>query len=177
MAQPARRHSTEPAPPSVTLDELAGDPSKAALLSAEGRGQLLARCAAVLAALSAASVSAPEHSTHAPVQDAPDPHRLLSVREVATATGFARSYVYELLRRGDLPAVRHKKYVRVRAAALEQWIASHEWHGRRAPTPSAAAEPAPDSLTRAGHESTRPATRVASPGLDDGGASAPEATA
>ena len=55
--------------------------------------------------------------------------RLLAAPEVAVMLGYAKSYVYELLRRGHLPAVRHKKYVRVRHSAVLKFIAQHEQRG------------------------------------------------
>jgi excisionase family DNA binding protein len=110
------------------LDELAVDPTKAAGLSPDARGQLVTRCAAVLAAL-AGTMATPVSSGHA-VQNAPtEPDRLLTVPEAATLMGFAPSYVYEMCRRGDLPAVRRKKYVRIRRSAIEQWIAENEQSG------------------------------------------------
>ncbi len=47
---------------------------------------------------------------------------LLRPREVAVATGLSRSMVYELIGRGELPAIRVGKSVRVPVAALQQWI-------------------------------------------------------
>lgn len=111
-----------------TLDELAADPQRASTLSATVRAQLLTRCAAVLAALSGAMAG---DSAHPCAQAAlhPEPDRLLTVPEAATVMGFAPSYVYEMARRGDLPVVRRKKYVRVRRSALDQWMAEHESRG------------------------------------------------
>lgn len=51
---------------------------------------------------------------------------MLNVEAAAARMGFARSYVYELVRRGKLRAIRHGKYVRIRAAAIDEWIAENE---------------------------------------------------
>ena len=47
---------------------------------------------------------------------------LLRPREVAVATGLSRSMVYELINRGEIPAIRVGKSVRVPVAELQQWI-------------------------------------------------------
>jgi excisionase family DNA binding protein len=112
-----------------TLDEVAADATRAAALPPAVRAQLLARCAAVLAALSGAmAVDADRPSPQSVAESEPD--RLLTVCEAARLMGFAPSYVYEMARRGDLPTVRRKKYVRVRRSAVERWITEHEqWGG------------------------------------------------
>lgn len=48
--------------------------------------------------------------------------RLLAIPKVAELLAFTQQYVYELIRRGDLPAVRSGKYVRVSASALQAFI-------------------------------------------------------
>ena len=50
---------------------------------------------------------------------------LLPVSDVAQRMGVPRQYVYELAKRGDLPAIRFGKYVRVRACDLQRWLARH----------------------------------------------------
>jgi len=47
---------------------------------------------------------------------------LLTVPEVAAELRFTRGYVYEAVRRGELPAVRKGKYVRLRREDLEAWL-------------------------------------------------------
>jgi excisionase family DNA binding protein len=47
---------------------------------------------------------------------------LLTVPEVAAQLRFTRGYVYEAVRRGELPAVRKGKYVRLRREDLESWL-------------------------------------------------------
>src|SRR5438445_10409767 len=52
----------------------------------------------------------------------PEPDRLLAVTKVAEILEFTEQYVYELIRRGHLPAVRSGKYVRVSASAVDSFI-------------------------------------------------------
>ncbi len=60
---------------------------------------------------------------HQSEEQAPYHNRLLlRPREVAAATGLSRSMVYELIGRGELPAIRVGKSVRVPVADLQQWI-------------------------------------------------------
>ena len=47
---------------------------------------------------------------------------LLRMPEVATILGIGRSTVYELVQRGDLPAVHVGRAVRIPAAALQRWV-------------------------------------------------------
>lgn len=54
---------------------------------------------------------------------------LLTVPEVARQLNYRPSYVYEMLRRGDLPAVRDRKFVRVRQSAVSAYISEHEKRG------------------------------------------------
>ncbi|HJU10290.1 MAG TPA: helix-turn-helix domain-containing protein [Candidatus Binataceae bacterium] len=84
---------------------------------------------AVLAAI-AARMAKP-HTVPEPqaTRDATDSDRLLNVNEVARLLKYRPSYVYEMLRRGDLPAVRDRKFVRVRQSAVNEYIARHEQRG------------------------------------------------
>jgi excisionase family DNA binding protein len=50
---------------------------------------------------------------------------LLTIPEVASALRFSRGHVYELVRRGDIPAVRQGRTVRVTAQALAEWKTTH----------------------------------------------------
>jgi excisionase family DNA binding protein len=50
---------------------------------------------------------------------------LMSVAEVAAALRFSRGHVYELIRSGELPALRHGRAVRVRREDLDSWEARH----------------------------------------------------
>ena len=59
---------------------------------------------------------------------------LLRPREVAVATGLSRSMVYELINRGELPAIRVGKSVRVPVADLQDWIREQAMQQRAAMT-------------------------------------------
>ncbi len=47
---------------------------------------------------------------------------LLRLPEVASLLGVGRSTVYELVQRGDLPAVHVGRAVRIPSAALRRWV-------------------------------------------------------
>ena len=51
--------------------------------------------------------------------------RLMTVAEVAAALRFSRAHVYELVRSGQLTAIRQGRAVRVSADALAEWQAIH----------------------------------------------------
>jgi len=107
-----------------TVEEVASHPERAAGLPAEARAALLLRISAALVALS--SGAAQPHVTPAAPKPPTDQTQLLTAEQVAERTGFARSYVYQLLRRGELRAVRRGKYVRVTEQALREWIDRHQ---------------------------------------------------
>jgi excisionase family DNA binding protein len=77
-------------------------------------------------------------TSHRPVELVSDSHshptadpargtRLLIADDVAGLLGVSPAFVYALVRRGDLPAVRvGGRYVRFRSQAVEEWIAAHE---------------------------------------------------
>ena len=106
-----------------TFDELAADPAKAAVLSPEVAGTLLARLAAVQAALLGRLLTAGADGAahHHPADDRP-----LTVPEVAARLQVGKAYVYDLIRRGELTAIRFGKYVRVPPAALREWETRHQ---------------------------------------------------
>jgi excisionase family DNA binding protein len=102
--------------PSVSLDAIAADPTLVGSLRPKDAAKLILRASAALAAL--ATVSPAPCPAPAPGDD-----RWLGVAELATRLGFAESYVYELLRCGQLPGRRIGKYWRVRRSALLAWEA------------------------------------------------------
>jgi excisionase family DNA binding protein len=61
----------------------------------------------------------------APVSPAADSAACLDVPEVARRLGYRAAYVYDLIRRGEFPAIRVGKYVRVRHCDLNEWMAAH----------------------------------------------------
>ncbi|CAN5246489.1 hypothetical protein BH24CHL1_BH24CHL1_14050 [soil metagenome] len=54
---------------------------------------------------------------------------LLKVPEAADATGYAASFLWRLIQRGELPAVRVGRSVRIRRDDLEQFIEAHRSGG------------------------------------------------
>lgn len=111
------------APAIPSINELVTNPARLTELPAEQRRRLVARLAAMILVLeSGEDAPAPPPAAERPQHD----DRLLTVEEAAKHMGFAKSYVYEMIRRGELRAVRRGKYVRVRESAIAEWIAQHE---------------------------------------------------
>ena len=100
-------------PPLETVDTLRAEELPAFLA---GLAALQGRAAARMA-VTASPVVAPMHGAAS--------DDLLTIPEVATRLRIPRQHAYELARRGELPSVRFGKYVRVRPADLETWIARH----------------------------------------------------
>jgi excisionase family DNA binding protein len=50
---------------------------------------------------------------------------LLTVEEAQHVLGIGRSKAYEMIRRGELPALRMGRLVRIPRRALRQWIEEH----------------------------------------------------
>ncbi len=105
----------------ITLDALVANPSLASALSEAERQALVLYCATLLAAL--AGTQALRAATVPNAQPESPP---LTVREAAPLLGFAPSYVYELARRGEIPSVRHGRYVRIRPAAIRTFLEASE---------------------------------------------------
>jgi len=82
---------------------------------------ILAQLATVTAALAARGALPPTPSAGSEQAD-----RLLTVPEAAKRLQFGTAYVYELVRRRRLPAIREGKYVRISERTLSAWIESHE---------------------------------------------------
>jgi predicted DNA-binding transcriptional regulator AlpA len=99
----------------VTLDQIARDPAKAAGLSAEQRGPLLVQAAAVLAALGAAMARHEEH-------DGPD--RLLTVKEAAPRVSMSEDYLYRHYRELPfwIPAPNGARAVRFSERGIERYL-------------------------------------------------------
>jgi len=114
-------------PPPVSLDAIVDNPAKVALLTPDERNAAIMRCAALLAALSALA-PAPLGSTPTAAP------RCLTVLEVAERLGLKPAYVYELVRRGELPARPMGRYVRIPEDVLRDWVATPNRHGGNAGT-------------------------------------------
>ena len=93
-----------------TLDVIAADPARVLGLSAPERAALLGRCAAILHQGLSAEAGG-------------DLDVWLTIPEVADRLRLAKSYVYQLARRRDLPVMRTGKYIRVRLVDLRTWAA------------------------------------------------------
>jgi excisionase family DNA binding protein len=123
--------ATLDAAPSLSLDAIASAPSPSealSRLSPDALATLAGRCATIQSAIQLAITG---RTATAPVAPAlTEPPRLLAAHDIAQRTGFARSYVYELIRSGSLRAVKVGKYCRVTESALAEWIAQHETQAR-----------------------------------------------
>jgi excisionase family DNA binding protein len=74
-----------------------------------------------------ASASEPDREPAAFTPSHAGASRLLAAEDVAEVVGVPRTFVYELARRGELPAVRvGERYIRFRSQPLQQWIADRE---------------------------------------------------
>lgn len=153
------------------LEAQLSDPAAADQLSPAEARRLLAPVAAFLERL---RVRALAPAPPPPAADAAAEPRWLTVPEVAARLGVARSYVYELARRGALPVVRVGRYVRIPGPDLAAWerrlrldgagyMMFHARHDRRRPAP-----PPPAPRLDAG--AARPAPRRAPPHGDALGA-------
>jgi excisionase family DNA binding protein len=80
----------------------------------------LAQIAAAQSSLASRLLS---NSTQPETKAGPSPEKLLTVPEVADQLGLVKGYVYELVRNGQIVAIRSGKYVRIRPAAIEQFLA------------------------------------------------------
>jgi excisionase family DNA binding protein len=109
--------------PISSLDELAADPTKAVGLSPEVRGQMITRCAAVLAALSG-TMLANEVAAEPMPGPPPGEESNFTAEQVAKRLNVRTAFVYELRRRGELPFVLvGKRYLRFPITAVQEWEA------------------------------------------------------
>jgi len=117
-----------------TLDAVADDPQTAISLSPELAVTLLLRLATAQSALAAALASRTigENSV-SPSGDAHD-DRLLTASDAAMLLQIPKAHVYELVRRGELPATRLGKYVRLPLRALRVWVECHRERSLVSPT-------------------------------------------
>jgi excisionase family DNA binding protein len=121
------------APSRLSLDAIASAPSPTealSKLSPDALAVLSGRCATIQSAIQLAITGRAATTPVAPAPALTEPPRLLAAHDIAQRTGFARSYVYELIRSGSLRAVKVGKYCRVTESALAEWIAQHETQAR-----------------------------------------------
>lgn len=110
----------------LRLDDIADNIAAAATLSAEDRSHLMLRCLSVMAAL---ALPTPSETPVTTAHTTPDADPLLSVEQAAGRLAFRPSYVYELVRSRQLPAVKVGKYVRIKASDVGQFIKHHREAG------------------------------------------------
>jgi len=55
--------------------------------------------------------------------------RIYNVREAGEFLRYKSSYIYELVKRGDLAAIRHGKYITIREGAIRDFISRNERRG------------------------------------------------
>jgi excisionase family DNA binding protein len=60
-----------------------------------------------------------------PAIDASNPDRLITVDTAADRLSFTPQYLYDLIRKGQFPAIREGKYLRIRESDLSAWIDRH----------------------------------------------------
>src|SRR3989442_9411518 len=100
------------------LDDLEADLALADSLAVSVLAERARRAARLAADLQMALIArATFREAASPEQD-----RFLAIPKVAEILQFTEQYVYELIRRGHLPAVRSGKYVRVSASAVDSFI-------------------------------------------------------
>jgi excisionase family DNA binding protein len=125
-------------PSYAPLDALTTDPRLIAGLSDEDLTTVLGRLAVLHHALMAevARRVAPAAFVEEPT---PDADAMLTVPDVAARLKLPKAYVYDLIRRGDLPAVKigaSARYRRVRAGDLGRWLAAGRTAGPGQPYPA-----------------------------------------
>lgn len=55
--------------------------------------------------------------------------RIYNVREAGELLRYKSSYIYELVKRGELAAIRHGKYITIRESAIRDFIRRNERRG------------------------------------------------
>jgi excisionase family DNA binding protein len=99
------------------------DPNTLAQVPPEEIPAIMAQLAAIQSALAVRlherAISLPES---APTSE---PDRAITVEEAAGRLSFTSQYVYELIKRRQIPAIRTGKYVRIRECDLSAWMARH----------------------------------------------------
>jgi excisionase family DNA binding protein len=55
--------------------------------------------------------------------------RIYNVREAGELLRYKTSYIYELVKRGEIAAIRHGKYITIRESAIREFIRRNERRG------------------------------------------------
>jgi len=84
----------------------------------------------------------------------------ISVEEAAARLSFTKQYLYELIRRGEIPAIRHGKYVRILESDLAAWMKKHTENPLEGNRQTAYCSPARHAQRSCGgrHDSEQPGT-------------------
>jgi excisionase family DNA binding protein len=123
MPQARRSMASQPATVAPTLDTVAADPETAITLPPELAIALLLRLAIAQSAIATALAS---RAIEGPTGSSDDGDRLLTPSDAAAMLQIPKAHVYELVRRGELPATRLGKYVRLPLRGLRIWIQNHQ---------------------------------------------------
>ncbi len=117
--------------PTPSLDQLAADPALAAALPPGALAELYRRAVRFEATLRAEVLLRQANGRpEAPAEDL----QHLSVPQVATLLKLPKARVYELIRQGEIPAIRiGEKNVRVPLTALREWLARCQKRGLDTP--------------------------------------------
>jgi excisionase family DNA binding protein len=111
----------------ATLADLLVDPAKIGQLSDGELNQILVQISALLAMVSARIGRAIANRQPGVWEETAEYLQQLTVSKVAALLDMPKARVYELIRRGQMPAVRvGVKNVRVSRVALREWIARHQ---------------------------------------------------
>jgi excisionase family DNA binding protein len=113
-------------PVTPTLDAIAADPQAAAGLPVDLAIALLVRVASAQSAIASALAHRAVEGPSPAHPDDEQADRLLTAGDVAALLQIPKAHVYEMVRRGDLPAARFGKYVRLPLRGLRAWIDSRE---------------------------------------------------
>jgi excisionase family DNA binding protein len=178
------RDAVAGAPVMISLSELLEQPDRVQELAAAEARALLLGMASLQEALRLQALQPLATGNGRDEASAED--GWFTIPEVARRLRLAPSYCYQLARRGDLPALRTGKYVRVRAADLREWEARLGKHapgtgssallqrsrrdGRRATPPAGSARPDTSRARRAaGRAPDHPRPVGTRPGADSSG--------
>ncbi len=118
------------------LARLLQDPARVREIPAQEIPALLGELERLRATLWASMVASPGRSRNGQPEAPPPQDRLLTAKEAAARLGIPAPRVYEMVRRGELPAKRFgdgdpkRRTVRISSADLRAWIARQGEHGR-----------------------------------------------
>ena len=110
-----------------TLRDLLEAPERVTSTQPDALASVLGELVILLARLMVQANSKALNTQPATNQDGPE--SLLTVREAAAVLNLQPRYIYELVRRRELPAIRVGKYVRVRRTDLHDWLERHREEG------------------------------------------------